>query len=521
MASEVPEEELDDFPHMDFSDDEPNIEIEGIVGLGEDAPINVETKAGVGLGGDAPVNVETEAKVGLGRKASNNEEEVDAWNRWAETNPFRDLAKECDNIFTTKETKEHHTTLPMHNPRVNPNGTTFSMRKSSNFIRTCPDRSDQSNKNVNAQWVAMEVKETIRTMRTTRPICEGANFKKVCLAKCSKDLQSNQWKSSSVMFKESFDGWLNGCRPVLGLDGYFLNECKKLGPTSLRFCFRHMYKNIKKFHRGTQIEWLVWSIAKAFKQSEKNKHMDQLKLENPAAYDWLLKEPFEYWARSDFDFTAKCEYITSNFRGSRQKSGKKQGAPATPRPRVAKAPKRVDANVSMTRHMCSVGLPPTISNMRGRESGGIGGGGGRSSRGARQTQDTKAPRPTQASQAPRQTRASTQQVQSPKQTQSRQTQATDAPRQTRATPRNTRASQAQSQSQATGAPRKTRSSQAQWQSQATASPRLTRASQAQSQSQATGALRKARASQSQSQSQATRAPRQNQASQAQRQSQAT
>ncbi|KAF6136278.1 hypothetical protein GIB67_042763 [Kingdonia uniflora] len=140
-ASEVPEEELDDLPHMDFSDDEPNIETEGEVGLREDALVNAETKAR--LGREAPANDETGAGVGLGGEASYDEEEVDAWNRWAETNPdsldaeegyysnhssvdgddgptqadidkcddeFRDLAKE--------EAEVRHTTLPVHNPML-------------------------------------------------------------------------------------------------------------------------------------------------------------------------------------------------------------------------------------------------------------------------------------------------------------------------------------------------------------------------------------------------------------------
>ncbi|KAF6150253.1 hypothetical protein GIB67_017153 [Kingdonia uniflora] len=41
--------------------------------------------------------------------------------------------------------------------------------------------------------------------------------------------------------------------------------------------------------------------------------MNHLKLENLDAHNWLLKEPFEHWARSQFDFTAKCEHITNNF----------------------------------------------------------------------------------------------------------------------------------------------------------------------------------------------------------------
>ncbi|KAF6165521.1 hypothetical protein GIB67_015844 [Kingdonia uniflora] len=196
---------------------------------------------------------------------------------------------------------------------------------------------------------------------------------------------------------------------------------------------------MKKFYRGTQIEWLVRSAAKTFKQSEKNKHMDQLKLDNPATRDWLLMEPFERWAGPTLISLPSVNISQTT-----------SGAPATPRSRVARAPKRVDTNISMARHMSSVGLPPTTPNMIGRGSGGIGGGGRRSSRVVRQTQDTKSPRPTQASQSPMQTRASTQQVQVQRQTQSRQnqsqtqatqglrksqsrqTQATDAPRQTRA-----------------------------------------------------------------------------------------
>ncbi|KAF6155923.1 hypothetical protein GIB67_039254 [Kingdonia uniflora] len=212
-ASEVLEKELDDLPHMNFSDDEPNIEFEGRVGLEGDAPVNVETEGEVRLGREAPVNAETE----------------------------------------------------MFYARINPDGTTFSMRASSNLIHTCPGRSGQSNTNVNAQWMAKEVKEIIRTVKTTRP----TSMKELILrslAKCSKDLQSNQCKSLLVMFK----------------------------PTNQENHF--------------------------------------------------LPPPL--------------------------------GIPATPRPRVARSPKRVDTNVSMARHMSNIGLPPAIPNMRGRGSGGIGGGGG-------------------------------------------------------------------------------------------------------------------------------------------------
>ncbi|KAF6141227.1 hypothetical protein GIB67_024311 [Kingdonia uniflora] len=140
-ASELPEEELDNLPHMYFSDDEPNIEYEGRV-------MRVELDWGEMLQLMLKLRLELDW---WGATSNNVEEvdEVDAWNRWAKTNPdsldveegyysnhssvdgddgptqadidrcddeFRDLAKECDNIFAAEETKVHYTILPVHNP---------------------------------------------------------------------------------------------------------------------------------------------------------------------------------------------------------------------------------------------------------------------------------------------------------------------------------------------------------------------------------------------------------------------
>ncbi|KAF6176645.1 hypothetical protein GIB67_034507 [Kingdonia uniflora] len=273
----------------------------------------------------------------------------------------------------------------MFYPRVNPDGTTFSMRASSNLIHTYPGRSGQSNKNANTQWVAKEVEEIIRTVRTTRP----AGMKEIIsrsLSKYSKDLQSNQWKSLLLMFKASFDGWLSGCRPVLSLDGYFLK-----GLVLVPRAQTHIDKMIKCYgqYQPTKQEnhFLPPSLVRGAGRPRKQRIHDQ------------------------------------------------------------------DEEKSMARHMSSAGLPPAIPNMREKGSGGLGGGGGRSYRGARQTQDTKSPSPTQ-----------------------------------------NQVSQAQRQSQATQAPRENQASQAQRQSQATQSPRQSQESQAQRQSQATQTQRKTRAS---------------------------
>ncbi|KAF6168255.1 hypothetical protein GIB67_011640 [Kingdonia uniflora] len=39
---------------------------------------------------------------------------------------------------------------------------------------------------------------------------------------CSSDPSTLQWTGTCVMFKGSLDGWLNGCKPILGINGCFL-----------------------------------------------------------------------------------------------------------------------------------------------------------------------------------------------------------------------------------------------------------------------------------------------------------
>ncbi|KAF6134860.1 hypothetical protein GIB67_002261 [Kingdonia uniflora] len=70
---------------------------------------------------------------------------------------------------------------------------------------------------------------------------------------------------------------------------------------------------MKKYHRGTHLEKLIWGAAKAWKQTEKKEFLDLLKLDDPTTYDWLRREPYERWCRSHFDFSTKCEHITNNF----------------------------------------------------------------------------------------------------------------------------------------------------------------------------------------------------------------
>ncbi|KAF6170578.1 hypothetical protein GIB67_000513 [Kingdonia uniflora] len=144
-------------------------------------------------------------------------------------------------------------------------GHTFTLRKSSNLKHTCS--SGAKNRLANATWVTKQVESVMRSMRTTIPVgiqdlistqfgvdisyYTAWNAWSICKEKivgsydegyimqpelCLHILHSNpgsivvvskyhdtsQWTGTCVMFKESIDGFLNACRPVVGLDGCFL-----------------------------------------------------------------------------------------------------------------------------------------------------------------------------------------------------------------------------------------------------------------------------------------------------------
>ncbi|KAF6134859.1 hypothetical protein GIB67_002260 [Kingdonia uniflora] len=42
------------------------------------------------------------------------------------------------------------------------------------------------------------------------------------ISTCSIDLMTNEWIGTCISYKGSIEWWLNGCRPLLGLDGHFL-----------------------------------------------------------------------------------------------------------------------------------------------------------------------------------------------------------------------------------------------------------------------------------------------------------
>ncbi|KAF6173677.1 hypothetical protein GIB67_023036 [Kingdonia uniflora] len=61
-----------------------------------------------------------------------------------------------------------------------------------------------------------------------------------------------------------------------------------------RFFFRHMFKKMKKYHKGARLERLSWGAARAFRQTKKQEFLNQLGIDIPGAKDYLEKEPYEH-----------------------------------------------------------------------------------------------------------------------------------------------------------------------------------------------------------------------------------
>ncbi|KAF6143821.1 hypothetical protein GIB67_016742 [Kingdonia uniflora] len=261
--------------------------------------------------------------------------------------------------------------------------------KGCHFEHTCTGKVGSENKLANTLWIENIIEKLVRDVKTLTPkdvqttirrkygvnvpYYTAWNGKTICIERITGSfedgynrlpeltrqvLSSNpgsittwsfqydtkQWTGTCLAFKASLDGFVNGCRPVLGLDGCFLKgkyggQClsivaldrnNRLFPIVIylcrqkgliksvaemfphqnhRFCFRHMWKNFKKDFRGLHLERLCWGAAKAFVKV----FLDKLQVDNPKAKRWLDKEPAEYWCRLHFYFTTKCEHITNNF----------------------------------------------------------------------------------------------------------------------------------------------------------------------------------------------------------------
>ncbi|XP_068319782.1 uncharacterized protein [Pyrus communis] len=78
------------------------------------------------------------------------------------------------------------------------------------------------------------------------------------------------------------------------------------------FCVRHLYTNYREQFKGKALKDALWAVAKTTTIPHFRRAMEELKLLNEDAYDWLMKRPANHWSRSHFQTQTKCEMLLNN-----------------------------------------------------------------------------------------------------------------------------------------------------------------------------------------------------------------
>ena len=67
------------------------------------------------------------------------------------------------------------------------------------------------------------------------------------------------------------------------------------------------------FISGTKLQLLFWTACNAYNEHVHKQTMEAIKKQSVGAYEWLLGEPVELWARYTFPVDVKCPDNTTNF----------------------------------------------------------------------------------------------------------------------------------------------------------------------------------------------------------------
>ncbi|GJX07842.1 multidrug resistance-associated protein 5 [Tanacetum coccineum] len=159
------------------------------------------------------------------------------------------------------------------------------------------------------------------------------------------------------------EGWLEGCRKVIGLDGCFLKTIRKgellsavgrdgnnqiypiawavvsvknkdnwqwfmklliddlglvdgseaakavMPLAEHRQCARHIYANFRKKFSGVHFRNLFWKASKSTYPGKFNEVMHELKLVNPLAYQYLMDRNPNSWSRAFFSTDKSCDVV--------------------------------------------------------------------------------------------------------------------------------------------------------------------------------------------------------------------
>ncbi|KAM0921562.1 hypothetical protein ACQ4PT_006755 [Festuca glaucescens] len=79
-----------------------------------------------------------------------------------------------------------------------------------------------------------------------------------------------------------------------------------------RFCVRHLWQNFNQLFRGEVLKNQLWKIARTTTIQRWEEAMEEMKLLNKEAYDWLEELPPNTWVRAFQSDWPKCDILLNN-----------------------------------------------------------------------------------------------------------------------------------------------------------------------------------------------------------------
>ncbi|XP_050150570.1 uncharacterized protein LOC126625551 [Malus sylvestris] len=140
-------------------------------------------------------------------------------------------------------------------------------------------------------------------------------FKGQLLSPVGMDANNQTWVIAyAIVELENKDSWV-WFLELLAADLGIVNQPfeKVLPNCNHRFCVRHLYTNYKADgFKWKGLKDALWNAAKATTIADFRKSMAEVNRLNEKAYKWLEKRPALHWSRSHFDTHTQCDILLNN-----------------------------------------------------------------------------------------------------------------------------------------------------------------------------------------------------------------